>query len=102
MRSFVRVRFPAAAFTLHERQVGWMNLRDRINRLQTALRCRGRYIRINQMQYYSEKTERIGTVYQVCETVTDKNGRKKNEIYCKSPKLADVLLTLIEIYEDGE
>lgn len=80
-----------------------MNLRKIAKRLQTALCYRGRHIRINQIQYYSEKTERIGTIYQVCETVFDeKKEKNRREVYCESTRMADVVEVLSALYEGGE
>ena len=80
-----------------------MNLRKTAKRLQMALCHRGRYIRINQIQYYSSKTETIGTIYQVCETVFDEErGKKRREVYCESPRMADVVEVLLSLYKGGE
>lgn len=80
-----------------------MRLHKIAERLQAALCQRGRMIRINQMQYYSKSDGRRGTVYQVCETVTDDDtGKKTVEVYCKSTRMIDVVLALRALYEGGE
>lgn len=80
-----------------------MNLHKIAERLQAALCQRGRKIRINQMQYYSEATGRRGTMYQVCESVVDsRTGKKTTEVYCKSSRMVDVVMALRALYEGGE
>ena len=52
-----------------------MNLRRTVNKLQTALIAKGRYITVNQKQFYSDDIERVVTLYEVKEAIVDENGR---------------------------
>lgn len=80
-----------------------MNLRKIARQLQTALCQQGRRIKINQIQYYSERTERMGTMYIVSESVyDDEQGKNVTHEYCSSPKLLDVVQTLHALYKGGE
>ncbi len=80
-----------------------MNIGSKITQLQTALLRRGRKIRIDRIQYYSEKTERMGTIYKVCERVwDDEEGKDVTVEHCSSPKQIDVLTVLVNLYKGGE
>ncbi len=80
-----------------------MNLAKIAKRLQAALCRQGRSIRINRLQYYSETTGRVGTMYQVCESVTDEEtGKKRTETYYKGTRLVEVVFVLRALYEGGE
>jgi hypothetical protein len=55
------------------------------------------------MQYYSEKTERMASIYKVRESVYDEEEEKNVTIeHCSSPKQIDVLQTLLTLYKGGE
>lgn len=77
-----------------------MNLHAIARKLQTAFAVRGRYIKINQYQSYSERTERMVTKFVVCEKrkVEDK---EKDVIICSSYKMADVVKSLAALLNDG-
>lgn len=80
-----------------------MNLGRTARRLQAALCQRGRRVKINQVQYYSETTGRMGTLYRVCESVyDDEQGKNVTVEYCSSPKMLDVVQTLHALYKGGE
>lgn len=77
-----------------------MNLKRTAYRLQDALIHRGRHIKINQYQAYSEKTGRMVTKYVCCEKrMTD--GKMKNVTVCESYQMADVVLALSALLNDG-
>ena len=78
-----------------------MNLRASAKRLQQALCLRGRYIQINQRQYYSEKTGRMGTIYTVCESVEGEDGKRHRTVYAESPAFGDVVTVLVSLYKSG-
>lgn len=78
-----------------------MNLRKTAKRLQQALCLRGRYIQINQRQYYSEKTGRMGTIYTVCESVEGDDGKRHRQVYAESPVFGDVVTALVSLYNSG-
>lgn len=78
-----------------------MNLRATAKRLQQALCLRGRYIQINQRQYYSEKSGRMGTIYTVCESVEGDDGKRHRKVCAESPAFGDVVTTLVSLYKSG-
>jgi hypothetical protein len=81
----------------------FLNINKIISRIQTALLMQGRKIRIDRMQYYSEKTERMASIYKVRESVYDEEEGKNVTIeHCSSPKQIDVLQTLLTLYKGGE
>lgn len=67
-------------------------------KLQTALCQKGRYIRINQLQAYSPKSERMVTKYVLTEKRTTLNGKKKSFTILETYQMADVVKTLAEMY----
>ena len=77
-----------------------MNLHTTVRKLQTALAVKGRYIKINQFQSYSERAERMVTKFVVCEKrkVEDK---EKDVVICSTYSMADVVKTLAAILNDG-
>lgn len=80
-----------------------MNLYQTAKRLQTALCLQGRHIRINQIQYYSEKAEKMCTIYKVLESVLNDEEMKKETVeYCSSSSMVDVVKTLHALYKGGE
>ena len=79
-----------------------MNLRRMVNKLQTALIAKGRYITVNQKQFYSDDIERVVTLYEVKETIVDENGANAKTIkVLKSYSLVEVVKTLAKIYGGG-
>lgn len=77
-----------------------MNLHATARKLQTALTQKGRYIKINQLQSYSERAERMVTKFVLFEkrNVEDK---EKNVTICSTYSMADVVKTLAAILNDG-
>lgn len=75
-----------------------MNLKRLAYKLQTALCQKGRYIRINQFQSYSEKAERMVTKYVLTEKRTLNTGKQKNVTILETYQMADIVKTLAELY----
>lgn len=69
-----------------------MNLRRTIYKLQTALCQKGVYVKINQTQHYSEKSERMVTKYIV------KIGK---DTILETYQQAEVVKALAEMYGGG-
>lgn len=78
-----------------------MNLRRTMYKLQTALCQRGRYIKINQYQGYSEKAERMVTKFVLKERQTLFGGKQKDVVILETTHLADVVMKLAELYGGG-
>lgn len=66
------------------------NLKSLAYRLQTALATKGRYIKINQFQTWSDRKQRMVTKFVVCEKrlVDDKH---KNVTVLETYQMADVV-----------
>ena len=75
-----------------------MNLRRLANKLQTALCQKGRHIRINQYQSYSERAERMVTKFVLTEKRMTDTGAMKNVTILETYQMADVVKTLAELY----
>ena len=60
-----------------------MNIKQLAYKLQTALCQKGRYIKINQQQMYSERSERMVTKYVLQEKCVTEKGTKT--IRCSKP-----------------
>ena len=67
-------------------------------KLQTALCQEGRHIKINQLQAYSPKADRMVTKYVVVEKRTLPNGKKKDFVILETYSIADVVKKLAEMY----
>lgn len=78
-----------------------MNIKRLAYKLQTALCQKGRYIKINQYQSYSEKAERMVTKYVLTEKRTLKNGKRKDFAILETYKIADIVNTLAELYGEA-
>lgn len=74
------------------------SLRQLAKKLQTALCQKGRYIKINQHQTYSEKQGRMVTKYVVQENRTTLTGKRKSFTILETYQLADVVKELAAIY----
>lgn len=80
-----------------------MNIKRLAYKLQTALCQKGRYIKINQYQSYSQKAERMVTKYVLTEKQTiEKCGikKEKNVTILETYSMADVVKELARIYGD--
>lgn len=77
-----------------------MNLRSLAKKLQIALCERGEYYKINQIQSYSPKTNRMITKYFVVK-IEKVDGKIQKETILETFKLPEVVKTLAEIYGGG-
>lgn len=75
------------------------SLRALAFKLQTALMCKDIKIKINQMQAYSEKMNRMVTKYVVYEYRPDE--KPKNVTLLETYQIADVVKLLASRYSDG-
>lgn len=75
-----------------------MNLRKVATKLQTALCQKGRFIKLNQMQAYSEKTGRMVTKFVLTEKKKNAAGRMRDSTIMESYQLADIVKKLAQIY----
>ena len=76
------------------------SMRVLANRLQTALAMKGRYIKINQHQHWSEKSGRMVTKFVACEK-QNVDGVVKTVSLCESYQMADIVKALSAILNDG-
>lgn len=76
------------------------NLRGIAAKLQTALCRKGIYVKINQIQTYSEKSERMVTKYMLIQTERIA-GRNKNTTILETYQLAEVVKRLADMYGGG-
>lgn len=74
------------------------SMRQLAHKLQTALCQKGRYIKINQYQAYSEKQGRMVTKYVLQETRTTQTGKRKAFTILESYQLSDIVKELAAIY----
>lgn len=79
-----------------------MNLKGIAYKLQKALCLRGRYIKINQTQYYSAEKERMLTKYVIKEKKFDEEGKEKNFTLLETFRMIDVVNYLAEELGGGE
>ena len=77
-----------------------MNLFATARKLQTALCQDGRYFKINQVQSYSHKAERMVTKYLLIET-TEINGKRVNTTILETYSFVDIVKMLAAIYGGG-
>lgn len=77
-----------------------MNLHATARKLQTALAMKGRYIKINQFQSYSERAERMVTKFVLSEKRKVEN-KEKDVVICSTYQMSDVVKTLAAILNDG-
>ena len=72
-----------------------MNMRFMAYKLQSALSQRGKYYKINQLQSYSVRHDRMVTKYVVEKTVP---GEPRGERVLETYSMAEVVKTLAKIY----
>lgn len=70
-------------------------------KLQTALLKKGVYVRINQYQSYSEKSDRMVTKYVLSKKEKTENGKGKNVTILETYQIVDVVKKLAELYGDS-
>lgn len=89
-------------FFYYKNKEGWkVNLRATTFKLQKALLMQGRKIKINQMQAYFPKAEKMITKYVVIESKELKD-RIKNKTLLETYSMVDVVKLLASLYRgDG-
>lgn len=75
-------------------------LKSTVYKLQKALSLKGRYIKINQKQFWSDKLEKFCTKYELKETVVE-DGVKKEVFLLETFKTVDVVKCLAEMLNGG-
>lgn len=75
------------------------NLRMLSKKLQTALAQRGRYIKINQFQSWSDRNQRMVTKFVVCEKRMVEN-KFKDVTIAESYQLADIVKSLASLLKE--
>lgn len=76
-------------------------LKSIANKLQKALTMNGRYITINQNQFYSEKLEKMCNKY-VLKEKTEIEGETKNVTLLETFRMVDVVNFLADLLNGGE
>lgn len=76
-------------------------LKSIANKLQKALTMNGKYITINQNQFYSEKLEKMCTKYVLKEKM-EIDGKMKNVTLLETFRMVDVVNFLADLLNGGE
>ena len=76
-------------------------LKSIANKLQKALTMNGRYITINQNQFYSEKLEKMCTKYVLKEKM-DIDDKMQNVTLLETFRMVDVVNFLADLLNGGE
>lgn len=76
-------------------------LKSIANKLQKALTMNGRYITINQNQFYSEKLEKMCTKY-VLKEKTEIDDKMQNVTLLETFRMVDVVNFLADLLNGGE
>ena len=76
-------------------------LKSIANKLQKALTMNGRYITINQNQFYSEKLEKMCTKYVLKEKV-EIDDKVQNVTLLETFRMVDVVNFLADLLNGGE
>ena len=76
-------------------------LKSIANKLQKALTMNGRYITINQNQFYSEKLEKMCTKYVLKEKM-EIDGKMKDMTLLETLRMVDVVNFLADLLNGGE
>lgn len=76
-------------------------LKSIANKLQKALTMNGRYITINQNQFYSEKLEKMCTKYVLKEKM-EIDGKMQNVTLLETFRMVDVVNFLADLLNGGE
>ena len=76
-------------------------LKSIANKLQKALTMDGRYITINQNQFYSEKLEKMCTKYVLKEKM-EIDGKMKDMTLLETFRMVDVVNFLADLLNGGE
>lgn len=79
-----------------------MKLKNTAYKLQKALCLKGRYIKINQTQYYSEEKQRMLTKYILKEKMFDEDsGKYKDFTLLETFRMIDVVNYFVQILNGG-
>ncbi len=81
--------------------VNVLSLKSIAYKLQKALTFKGRYITINQNQFYSEAFGKMSTKYILKEKVYE-NGKTKYKTIFETFRLIDVVNYLADTLKEGE
>lgn len=76
-------------------------LKSIANKLQKALTMNGRYITINQNQFYSDKLEKMCTKYVLKEKM-EIDGKMKDMTLLETFRMVDVVNFLADLLNGGE
>ena len=76
-------------------------LKSIANKLQKALTLNGRYITINQNQFYSEKLEKMCTKYVLKEKM-EIDDKMQNVTLLETFRMVDVINFLADLLNGGE
>ena len=76
-------------------------LKSIANKLQKALTMNGRYITINQNQFYSEKLEKMRTKYVLKEKM-EIDDKMQNVTLLETFRMVDVVNFLADLLNGGE
>ena len=76
-------------------------LKSIANKLQKALTMNGRYITINQNQFYSEKLEKMCTKYVIKEKM-EIDDKMQNVTLLETFRMVDVVNFLADLLNGGE
>ena len=76
-------------------------LKSIANKLQKALTMNGRYITINQNQFYSDKLEKMCTKYVLKEKM-EIDDKVQNVILLETFRMVDVVNFLADLLNGGE
>lgn len=77
-----------------------MNLKSLSVKLQTALSQKGRFVRINTFQSYSEEAERMVTKYVLQEKQEDMQGKETVVTLFSSYQMAAIVKELATLYRE--
>ena len=76
-------------------------LKSIVYKLQKALTLKGRYITINQTQFYSEQLEKMCTKYFLRE-MQEVDGEEKNVTLLETFRMIDIINFLADMLNGGE
>ena len=76
-------------------------LKSIANKLQKALTMNGRYITINQNQFYSEKMEKMCTKYVLKEKI-EIDDKMQNVTLLETFRMVDIVNFLADLLNGGE
>lgn len=78
-----------------------VKLKSIVYKLQKALTLKGRYITINQTQFYSEQLDKMCTKYLLREK-QEVDGEEKNVTLLETFRMIDIINFLADMLNGGE